>query len=150
MKRKFIAIVTALAALLLPTANASAHTNAETVIQFVPGAAYWGMGAVGVTCKYNFAERTVIGATALVANTALTELLKCTISSERPDGSNQNSFPSGHAARAFLGAELLRMDYGSWIGAGGYAMAIGVGAMRMTHDRHRWTDTAGGAAIGIF
>ena len=31
----------------------------------------------------------------------------------RPDFSNANSFPSGHTATAFMGAEILRLEYGS-------------------------------------
>jgi membrane-associated phospholipid phosphatase len=145
MKQFFLTILTVLLAV-----GPLRAADVETALQFVPGAAYWGMGAVGVPCRYNFAERTVIGATALVANTALTGVLKYSISSERPDGSDNHSFPSGHASRAFLGAELLRMDYGTWIGVGGYAVAIGVGALRVEHKRHRWIDVVGGAGIGIF
>ncbi|WP_238296257.1 hypothetical protein [Porphyromonas uenonis] len=31
----------------------------------------------------------------------------------RPDGSTHNSFPSGHTATAFLGAELFNLEYGA-------------------------------------
>ncbi|MDE6460594.1 MAG: PAP2 family protein, partial [Paramuribaculum sp.] len=59
------------------------------------------------------------------------------------------SFPSGHAARAFRGAERLRAVYGWGWGAGGYALAVGVGALRIHHHRHRFGDVAAGAAIGF-
>ena len=34
-----------------------------------------------------------------------------TASVERPDGSSRNSFPSGHTATAFMGAEFFRKEY---------------------------------------
>lgn len=71
---------------------------------------------------------------------------------ERPDGSARNSFPSGHTATAFMGAELLRREYwdvSPWIGVAGYAIAAGTGFFRMYNNRHWLTDVIAGAGIGI-
>lgn len=38
--------------------------------------------------------------------------LKMSAKSERPDHSARNSFPSGHTATAFMGAQLLHNEYG--------------------------------------
>ena len=49
-----------------------------------------------------------------------------------------NSFPSGHTANAFCGAELMRIEYGNWVGLAGYAVAVTTGVMRMYNERHWW------------
>lgn len=71
---------------------------------------------------------------------------------QRPDGSAFNSFPSGHTATAFVGAEVLRREYwhvSPWIGITGYAVAAGTGFLRMYNNRHWLTDVLAGAGIGI-
>lgn len=53
-------------------------------------------------------------------------VLKSVTKVERPDGSARNSFPSGHTAMAFMGAELLRREFwevSPWIGVAGYVVA---------------------------
>ena len=50
------------------------------------------------------------------------------VSERRPDKTDYKSFPSGHTATAFMGAELVREEYGNVWGAGAYALATGVGA----------------------
>lgn len=70
----------------------------------------------------------------------------------RPDGSTPNSFPSGHTATAFVGAEILRREYWNvspWIGIAGYAVAAGTGFLRMYNNRHWLTDVVAGAGFGI-
>ena len=77
---------------------------------------------------------------------------KKTASVERPDGSNFNSFPSGHTATAFMGAELMYQEFKDesiWYGVSGYIVATGTGVFRMYNNRHWLTDVAAGAGIGI-
>lgn len=77
---------------------------------------------------------------------------KQTASVERPDGSSLNSFPSGHTATAFMGAELMMQEYKNesvWYGISGYVVAAGTGAFRMYNNRHWLTDVVAGAGIGI-
>ena len=71
---------------------------------------------------------------------------------ERPDGSANNSFPSGHTATAFSGAEFLWQEYKDvniWYGISGYAVAAGTGFFRIYNGRHWLSDVAMGAGIGI-
>ncbi len=70
----------------------------------------------------------------------------------RPDGSTHNSFPSGHTANAFLGAELLRDTYwetSPFYGIAAYTVAASVGFLRIYNDRHWFADVIAGAGFGI-
>jgi len=74
--------------------------------------------------------------------------LKYAIDAERPNGGGQ-SFPSGHTAAAFMGAEFIRKEYGWAWGAPAYAAASWVGYTRVESDNHYWRDVLGGAIIGV-
>lgn len=52
---------------------------------------------------------------------------------------------SGHTATVFIGAELVRIEYGGWYGAGAYTIATGVAFMRMYNGRHWLHDVVAGA-----
>lgn len=134
--------------------NARARINdykyLETYLQFVPAAFMLGAGCVGVKCEHNLTDRLINTSVSFLAQTAITYPLKWTIRELRPDGSAYNSFPSGHTAAAFTGAELIRQEYGWGWGSVFYANAIAVAALRAVHRRHWWWDTIAGAGIGIF
>lgn len=71
---------------------------------------------------------------------------------KRPDGEDRDSFMSGHTATAFLGAELLRLDYGAeypWVAAAGYSVAMTTAMFRIWHARHWTGDVVAGAGVGI-
>jgi membrane-associated phospholipid phosphatase len=80
---------------------------------------------------------------------ALTQGLKHTVDKTRPDGSDNHSFRSGHVATAFLSAEQLRMNYGTWWGVAGYTFATGTAFLRLYNNRHWLGDVIGAAGIGI-
>lgn len=121
----------------------------DDVAQFVPTVANFALSVCGVKPKHDWRDRIALTATSMIICEGVTYTLKHTIHSTRPDGTDNHSFPSGHAARAFRGAEILRAEYGWGWGAGGYAVAVGVGALRIHHRRHRFGDVAAGAAIGF-
>jgi membrane-associated phospholipid phosphatase len=86
---------------------------------------------------------------ALMRAGVVTYGLKSTVAEERPNGEDDNSFPSGHTAIAFTGAEFIRNEYGWAWGAPAYAAASFVGWSRVD-SRDHWThDVAVGAMIGI-
>lgn len=80
--------------------------------------------------------------------------LKTVINRERPDGSSEDSFPSGHTSAAFAGATLLHREIGrrlddpwwSWLV---YLPASYVGISRMEGERHYLADVLFGAALGM-
>lgn len=120
--------------------------------QFAPIAATYGLKLFGVRSLHGYADMTIIAGTAYLLSSLTVYGLKTVTKIERPDGSSRNSFPSGHTAAAFTGAELLRREYwdvSPWIGVAGYAVAAGTGFFRMYNNRHWLTDVIAGAGIGI-
>lgn len=82
---------------------------------------------------------------ALTLGTA--EVLRRATNVERPDHSNNDSFPSGHAANAFAAATYVHRRHGIDQAWPWYVAATYVGWTRVHADRHRWVDVAGSAAL---
>lgn len=68
---------------------------------------------------------------------------------QRPDASNNASFPSGHTASAFATASVLQSHYGWKAGVPAYAFGAYVAAARMSANKHNLSDVLVGAAIGM-
>jgi PAP2 superfamily len=75
--------------------------------------------------------------------------LKYSVQERRPNGEDDSSFPSGHTAISFAGAEFIRKEYGWRWGVPAYAAASFVGWSRVETKDHWWHDVAAGGAIGI-
>ena len=91
------------------------------------------------------------GASVVVAYGVKT-VLKKAIKEERPDHSDNKSFPSGHAAIAFAAARSLDKEFrreSIWVPIAGYVAATAVGVERVVSDRHHWYDVVAGAGIGF-
>lgn len=115
-------------------------------------AATYGLRLCGVKGKHGYGDMTIILGTAYTLMGISVNSLKTITKVQRPDESSFNSFPSGHTATAFMGAELLRREYwdvSPWIGVAGYAVAASTGFFRMYNNRHWLTDVIAGAGIGI-
>lgn len=123
--------------------------KADDYIQYVPVAAHLGLGFIGVKARHSFRERLAVAATSSIVMAAMVNTAKYTIGEARPDNGRRNSFPSGHTATAFMGAELVRSEYGNVYGAGAYVLATGVAVLRIYNDRHWLNDVIGGAGFGI-
>lgn len=124
----------------------------DDISQYTPFISVYALNAAGIRGKNNFKDRTIVLATAYFIMGATVNIVKNTGNVERPDGTSSNSFPSGHTATAFMGAEFLLQEYKDqsiWYGISGYAVAAGTGFFRMYNNRHWLTDVAAGAGIGI-
>lgn len=126
------------------------YLHFDDYIQYVPAIGYLGVGFIpGTKKRGDFVDRLLCGATAYILMAATTNAIKYSVREKRPDSNTRNSFPSGHTANAFCGAELMRIEYGNWVGLAGYAVAVTTGVMRMYNERHWWNDVIAGAGIGI-
>lgn len=85
---------------------------------------------------------------ALAVSTLLTSGLKILTHQRRPDGSDFQSFPSGHASAAFTVATMQAQFHPKqallWYGG-----AIVIAASRVKLRRHDTRDVAAGAALGF-
>ena len=100
-----------------------------------------------------------LGAAAMVVDGVLNQGLKDIAGRERPDGSNDQSFPSGHASKASSRTELARrnLDYiqltlwqrqlAEWSLHG---IAVGTGLARVEGQKHHLGDVLAGYAFGHF
>lgn len=125
------------------------HCNIDYYLRFAPSIGYIALGEVGLTSKHSLKERVAVAATSHAIMVALGSGLKNIVHEQRPNLSNNHSFPSGHTAIAFTGAELMRIEYGANTGLAGYAVATSVALMRLYNNKHWLNDVVMGAGIGI-
>jgi membrane-associated phospholipid phosphatase len=75
--------------------------------------------------------------------------LKYIVHEQRPDHSDNKSFPSDTAALAFAPANYLWDRYGWEWGVPAYLVAGFVGYSRVQADKHHWWDVAASAGIAL-
>ncbi|MDV7698050.1 phosphatase PAP2 family protein [Chryseobacterium soli] len=128
------------------------HIKLDNYTQFAPAILVYGLNAAGVQGKHNFKERSIIYGTSMLITSAITIPLKHIVKEERPDQSNNLSFPSGHTAIAFASAQFMFREYKDtnfWLGISGYSFAVFTGVYRMLNDKHWVGDVVAGAGFGI-
>lgn len=123
--------------------------KADDYLQYLPVVSVYGLSLLGAPAKHDYLERTVITATAYATMGVLVGSVKYLAKVRRPDSSSRNSFPSGHTATAFMGAELVRQEYGTWYGVAAYTVATAIGVARIYNDRHWASDVVAGAGFGV-
>ncbi len=85
---------------------------------------------------------------AAVVNFTWTELIKVSVGRERPNGQDNQSFPSGHTSNAFAMATVAQRHYGWKLGIPAYGLAGLMGVSRIHQDKHGLSDVVAGAALG--
>jgi membrane-associated phospholipid phosphatase len=85
---------------------------------------------------------------AQIMSEILVEPLKYTVRRERPDGSNNLSFPSGHSSVTFATATVIERHLGWRKAIVAYAIASYVAMSRIHDDQHYLSDVIFGAAVG--
>lgn len=88
-------------------------------------------------------------AQALIVTEIYTGALKYSVGRQRPDGSDQLSFPSGHTSAAFTLATVADRHCGWKVGVPAYLLASGIGLSRVEKNRHYLSDVLAGATLGI-
>jgi membrane-associated phospholipid phosphatase len=79
---------------------------------------------------------------------ALTTALKFASQRTRPDGSNDRSFPSGHASGAFALATVTEIMHGPLYGVPAYLLATAISVSRLDENKHVASDVVAGAVLG--
>ncbi|HXI32238.1 MAG TPA: phosphatase PAP2 family protein [Vicinamibacterales bacterium] len=78
----------------------------------------------------------------------LVQPIKFAVGRERPDHSNNQSFPSGHAAVTFATATVIERHLGWRYSVLAYTLASYVATTRLHDNRHYLSDVVFGAAVG--
>lgn len=124
----------------------------DDYLQYAPAVAVYGLKLSGVKGRNNIGRATLSYVTSLAIMGIVVNSIKYTAKVERPDGSKNNSFPSGHSAMAFTNASFLHKEYGMVNPAysiGGYSAATLTALGRNLNNRHWLPDVLAGAGIGI-
>jgi len=128
------------------------YTRIDDMLQYVPMVSAYGLNMSGIRGLHDFEDRTMLIVTSYALMVATVHGLKYAVKAERPDNSDFKSFPSGHTAMAFVGAEFVRQEYrdvSALYGITAYTLAAGTGIFRMYNNKHWFTDVCAGAGIGI-
>lgn len=128
------------------------HTSIDNYLPYIPIAQIYFGKSLGFKPKNNFQYQTI---NILIANSisiATYVTLKHAVNEERPDQSDNLSFPSGHTAIAFTNAALLYYEYKDsniWYASSGFLFATATGIFRIANNRHYTSDVLAGAGIGL-
>jgi hypothetical protein len=125
----------------------------EDYLLLVPAITVYALNIAGIKGQNNLIDRSIIyGMSNLISNGIVFGVKQFGIQ-ERPDKSDEHSFPSGHTAQAFVSAEFLHQEYKGRIHwsviAAGYGVGVATAYMRMYHNKHWLSDVVAGAGIGM-
>jgi membrane-associated phospholipid phosphatase len=126
-----------------PAAADSSDTAGDVLRVVLPAAAF------ALTVKRDDRDGRRQFYRSFAANLGATWLLKEAVDKERPDGTDDDAFPSGHASMAFQGAAFIHRRYGIRSAWPAYALAGVTGWTRLDADEHDTADVLAGAALGV-
>jgi len=124
-------------------ASSQAETAGDVLAVLIPSVAY------GTTFYLHDKEGRNQFHKSFLTNIAVTWTLKKTVSKTRPNGEDDESFPSGHSSVAFQGAAFIHQRYGWKYAVPAYLGSTFVAWSRVKSDNHYTVDVVTGAAIGI-
>lgn len=128
------------------------HSKADNIFPLVPLAQIYAGKYLGFKPKNDIQQQTINTAFANTATLVVIQALKYSVKKQRPDQSDDLSFPSGHTAIAFTNASLLYYEYKDsnfWYASSGFLFATATGVFRMANNRHYTSDVLTGAGIGL-
>lgn len=87
--------------------------------------------------------------TAVLATSAASKGIKAFWHEPRPNGKNDNSFPSQHAGDCFAAAATLDREWRDGIGPLALGLATAVSMARVFSGKHHLADVVAGGALGV-
>jgi membrane-associated phospholipid phosphatase len=87
--------------------------------------------------------------TSVLAVAAASKAIKAFSAEPRPNGEDNNSFPSQHSAECFAAAMTLERELGDGIGPAALGLATAVSIARIFCRKHHVVDVVAGAGMGI-
>jgi hypothetical protein len=125
----------------------------DTIFKWAPLASVFILDAAGAKTKNNLQEHFYVATTSEALMNVVLKPLKNGLHRPRPNHNGKdNSFPSGHTATAFIGAEMLYQELKEApapVRLSGYLVAAATGALRVRKNKHWLSDVVVGAVLGI-
>lgn len=128
------------------------NSQLDNLFPLVPIAQLYAGRYLGFEPKNTIAHQTTDLISANLATLIVVEVVKHIVKEERPDQSDNLSFPSGHSAIAFTNATLLFNEYKDanfWYASSGFVFATATGMFRIANNKHYTSDVLTGAGIGL-
>lgn len=128
------------------------HNPIDDYAQYVPIAELYIADILGVKSKNHWFDQTKYLFISNLISGIITHGLKNTVNKTRPDGSGNNSFPSGHTSFAFTNATVLFYEFqdtSPLLAYSGYAFSTATATFRVLNNRHWVSDVLVGAGIGM-
>jgi membrane-associated phospholipid phosphatase len=128
-------------------------TSVDSYLRWVPYATVFGLKLIGIKTKSDWKRQVLIAAATDAIRYLITDNLKKIVHEHRPAPYLSNhSFPSGHTASSFAGAEFMHKELKNSIpvlSCAGYLGATATGVIRIYKNKHWLKDVVAGAVIGI-
>jgi membrane-associated phospholipid phosphatase len=134
------------------TTGTNFKSNVDGFLLFAPIAQIYGGNYLGFKSKTDFKHQTLNITISNLITYGIVFSMKRTFKEERPDLSDNESFPSGHTALAFTNASLLYYEYKDsniWYASSGFLFASATGFLRIANNKHYTSDVLSGAGIGL-
>lgn len=128
------------------------HSKADNFLQYEAVLQIYGGKYLGFKPKNDVLYQSInlVVANAIMGGTI--QIMKLSVNEERPDGTDNKSFPSGHTGTAFTNASLLFYEFKDnniWYASSGFLFATATAALRIANNKHRTSDVIAGAGIGL-
>lgn len=127
--------------------------SADDRLKWLPFAIVFLLNAVGLQTRSSWKKQVLIAGATEAIRYLLSDNLKKLVGEHRPfPYTGHHSFPSGHTASSFAGAEFMHEELKNslpLLSCAGYAAATAVAIIRVAKSRHWVRDVVAGAAIGI-
>jgi len=127
-------------------------TNADDFVFLIPVVGLYAFDIFSSQNRHEVSRQTTLLFSSAALMGAMVWPLKSVSNIDRPDNSNDHSFPSGHTSSAFVVAGVIDQEFrgkSPWISVGAYTIAGSTGVLRMLNNKHWLSDVFAGAGFGL-